>query len=75
MIKKIMFKFGFISINDIEFEIDKLSKLIYNTAPPTKYKEGTKNTMFFIERDLMDKFINDLYILKKDLRYYYPKQK
>jgi hypothetical protein len=75
MIKIILFKLGFISIKDVECEIDKLSKLIDNTAPPTKFKDGTKNIRFFAERDLMNKFIKDLYILKINLKYYYPKQK
>jgi hypothetical protein len=69
MFKLIIFKLGFISIKDVEDEIEKLSKKIYDTAPTSTWRDNTKNTMFHKERNLMNKFIEDLYKLKIDLKY------
>jgi hypothetical protein len=71
MFKKIMLKFGFISIETVEAEIEKVSKEFDNRVPSVKFKDGTKNTVFFKERLLTSEFIHRLDGLKIDLRYYY----
>jgi len=71
MFKKLMFKFGFISIKDVISEIDNLSKNVSNLNPSVKFKDGNKNVIFFKEQDLRHKFTSQLFDLKMHLKTYY----
>jgi hypothetical protein len=69
MFKKLMYRFGFIHIKDIECEIDKVIYKFDNKAPSEKWKDGRKNIIFHKERFLMDEFNHDLTDLKIILKH------